>query len=140
MPIYVFCSAPEVLFMGSRAQYKLVIEPRERYLYVVFGGDPLTLEMILHFINGVAAAIKEGNYTRVLLRREAPLLDSDMNRAMVANLIRSRVGEGVKFAIVDGFGNDWADAEKAAFNARSAGWDLTPFATEEAAVQWLVAR
>ncbi|HTH50884.1 MAG TPA: hypothetical protein VL501_03065 [Pyrinomonadaceae bacterium] len=124
--------------MGSRAEYKLVIEPREGYLYVVFGGDPLTLEMILSFINGVAAAIKEGNYTRVLLRREAPLLDSDMNRAMVANIIRSRVGDGVRFAIVDGFGNDPAEAEAAAYNARSAGWDLTPFADEEKAEEWLL--
>src|SRR4051812_2535665 len=113
--------------MASRGDYKLVIEPREGYLYAVFGGDPLTLDMILNFINGIAAAIHEHNYTRVLLVREAPLLDSDPNRAMVANIIRSRIGSGVRFAIVDGYGNDPAAAHAAALNARSAGWDLTPF-------------
>jgi hypothetical protein len=124
--------------MYSRADYKLIIEPREGYLYAVFGGDPLTLDMIMKFINGVAAAIKEHGYTRVLLVREAPLLDSDMNRAMVASIIRSRIGDGVKFAIVDAYGNGPAEATRAALNARSAGWDLTPFPTVEAAESWLL--
>src|SRR4051812_21617133 len=124
--------------MASRADYKLVIEPREGYLYAVFGGDPLTLVMILNFINGIAAAIKEHNHTRVLLVREAPLLDSNSNRALVANIIRSRVGEGVRFAIVDGYGNAPAEAQAAALNARSAGWDLTPFPNVEQAESWLL--
>src|SRR4051794_17406090 len=103
--------------MDSRAEYKLEIEPRQGYLYALFGGDPLTLDMILSFINAVAGAIKEHGYTRVLLIREAPLLDSDDNRAMVANIIRSRVAEGVKFAIVDGYGNEPEEARRAANNA-----------------------
>jgi len=74
----------------------------------------------------------------VLLIREAPLLDSDSNRAMVANIIRSRVGEGVRFAIVDGYGNEPEEAKQAAYNARAAGWDLTPFETVDAAEQWLL--
>lgn len=124
--------------MASRAHYKLVVEPREGYLYALFGGDPLTLEMILSFINGIAAAIKKDNYKRVLLVREAPLLDSDANRAMVAGMVRSRVGDGVKFAIVDGYGNDPREAANAAYNGRSAGWDLTPFPTVESAEEWLL--
>ena len=34
-----------------------IIEPREGYLYAVFGGDPLTLDMILSFINGTECEI-----------------------------------------------------------------------------------
>jgi len=124
--------------MTSRADYKLVIEPRPGYLYAVFGGNPLTLDMVLSFINGIATAIKEHGYTRVLLVREAPLLDSDSNRAMVANIIRSRVGEGVRFAIVDGYGNEPDEAKRAAYNARAAGWDLTHFEKVDAAEQWLL--
>jgi len=39
---------------------------------------------------------------------------------------------------VDGYGNEPDEAKQAAYNARAAGWDLTPFETVDAAEQWLL--
>lgn len=123
--------------MPDPAPHKLIIEEREGYLYVLYGGNPLTLEMILETINRVAEIIRARGYTRVLIVRDAPLLESDQNRAMVANLVGRSVPANVRFAIVDVFGNHPRDAAYAAESARRAGWDLTDFTTIEQPEEWL---
>ena len=123
--------------MTEAAPHKLLIEEREGYLYVVYGGDPLTLDMIVRTINAVADRIRSAKYDRVLLVRDAPLLESDENRAMVASMIRNLLGDGVRFAIVDVYGNPPDEVERAVAASRAAGWDLTSFRTEDAAIEWL---
>lgn len=123
--------------MHEITPHKLVIEERDGYLYVEYAGNPLTLQMILDTVNAVGERIRQGGYTRVLLVRDAPLLESDQNRALVAGLIRNLLGTEVKFAIVDKFGNDPQEAAQAVRSARAAGWDLTGFDTVEEAAAWL---
>jgi hypothetical protein len=125
--------------MRQSAPYELTIEERVGYLYVLYGGDPLTLEMILKIINTVATKIREHGYDRVLLVRNAPILENDENRAMVARIISNLLGTGVRFAIVDAYGNDPILERKAVESARAAGWDLTGFDTIEQAEAWLLA-
>ena len=123
--------------MAEDVSLNLEIEKRDGYLYALYRGDPLTLGMIVKTINAVAEAIRSGGFTRVLLVRDAPLLDSDQNRALVAGLIKQNITAGVKFAIVDKFGNDPAAAARAVEASRKAGWDLTAFDTIEKAEEWL---
>jgi hypothetical protein len=118
--------------------HRLEVEERDGYLYVVYGGDPLTLQMIVETINRVSEVIRSRGYTRVLLVRDAPLLESDASRALVANMIRNLVGENVRFAIVDVFGNHPDATARAIEGSRKAGWDLTGFETVEEAAAWLV--
>jgi len=123
--------------MHELAPPKLIIEERDGYLYVLYGGNPITLEMLVQTINRVAEIIRSRGITRVLIVRNAPLLKSDENRAMVADLIRNSVPADVRFAIVDIFGNHPRDVAYAAESSRHAGWDLTDFATIEEAEEWL---
>jgi len=123
--------------MIEQSGYNLVIEERGIYLYVVYSGNPLTLEMIVEAINSVAQALRSSGLTRVLLVRDAPILDSDANRALTAKLIGNSVGPGVKFAIVDKFGNDPEKTARAVQSSRDAGWDVTGFATIGEAQEWL---
>jgi len=117
--------------------HRLIIEEREGYLFAHYGGNPLTLEMILETINRVATLIRERGYRNVLLVRDAPLLESDENRALIANLINTSVRSPVRFAIVDEYGNDPEKVRKAVEASRRAGWDLTGFKTIEDAERWL---
>jgi hypothetical protein len=118
--------------------HKLIVEEREGYLHVVYGADELTLEMIVQIINTVAERVRAGRYTRVLLVREAPLLESDRARTMVAAMIRNLLGDEVRFAIVDAYGNDPKAARRAAEASRRAGWNLTAFDSESEAEAWLL--
>lgn len=76
----------------------------------------------------------------MLLVRNAPILDSDANRVLTAQLISRGADAGVKFAIVDKFGNDPEKAARAVEVSRNAGWDLTAFETIEEAEKWLTSR
>ena len=123
--------------MTEQAGYNLEIEEREGYLYVLYAGNPLTLEMIVRTINAVTDALRSSGLTRVLLVRDAPILDSDANRALTAQLISKSGAAGVKFAIVDKFGNDPEKTARAVEFSRNAGWNLTGFDTIEEAQKWL---
>lgn len=126
--------------MTEQYDYNLEIEERDGYLFVEYAGNPLTLEMIVQTINAVANAIRSSGITRVLLVRNAPILDSDANRALTAQLINKGAPTGVKFAIVDKFGNDPEKTARAVESSRDAGWDLTGFDTIEAAQKWLTSK
>jgi hypothetical protein len=117
---------------------QLRVEPRSGYLYVVYGSDTISLQMIVETINAVAKGIREFGYTRVLLIRNGPLLESDAARAMVASMIKNLVGDDVRYAIVDGYGNDPEQTRRAVEASRAAGWDLHGFDTEEEAEAWLL--
>ena len=122
--------------MPSRGQ-KLEIEEGDGFLRVLYGENPITLETIVRTINLVADRLRSTGFKKVLLLRDAPLLDSDANRAMTAQLIHRAVGRDVRFAIVDVFGNDPEETKLAVEASRKAGWDLTGFATIEEAEAWL---
>lgn len=124
--------------MAEVRQHKLLIEERPGYLYAVYGGDPLTLEMILTTVNKVVERVRARGYDRVLLMRDAPILESDTNRAMVAAMIRNLLGNDVRFAIVDAYGNDPEATRRAVEASRRAGWDLTGFDSESEAEAWLI--
>lgn len=117
--------------------YKLEIEERDGYLYVLYGGNPLTLEMIVETINSVARALRSSGLRRVLLVRDSPILDSEKARAMTAQLVNKATMPGVRFAIVDKFGNDPEKTALAVKASREAGWDLTGFDTIDEAADWL---
>src|SRR6478672_9208962 len=106
--------------MATAVPHKLLVQEREGYLYVVYGADELTLEMIVQMVNAVAGKVRSGCYTNVLLVREAPLLESDRARAMVASMIRNLLGDKVRFAIVDAYGNDPKEARRAVEASRRA--------------------
>lgn len=115
--------------MDASEPYKLLVDEHDRYLRVVYGGNPLTLQMLMGIVNEVGQRIKEKGFNQVLIVRDAPLLDSDANRAMVAAMIRNMVGQTVRFAIVDIYGNEPAEVARAVAGSRAAGWDLTGFDT-----------
>jgi hypothetical protein len=117
--------------------FKLTIEKRPGYLYAHFEGDPVTLSNIIDTVNGVAGAISEGQYDRLLLVRNSPLLQSDENRQLLNAMVKARLPEGVKCALVDIYGNDAAAIARAIEASRSVGWDLTAFESIEAAEEWL---
>ncbi len=124
--------------MMDQSDYNLEIEERDGYLYVVYTGNPLTLEMIVKTINAVTEAMRSSGLSRVLLVRNAPILDSDANRELTAQLVNKGAPPGVKFAIVDKFGNDPEKTARAVESSRNAGWDLTGFDTIEEASRWLI--
>jgi hypothetical protein len=124
--------------METAEPYKLLVEEHGQYLRVEYGGNPLTLEMLMRIVNEVGRYIREKGFDRVLILRDAPLLGSDANRAMVAAMVRTMVGENVRFAIVDIYGNDPRDVARATKASRAAGWALTGFGTEDEAITWLV--
>ena len=115
----------------------LKIEERKGFLYVEYSGDPLTLDMIVNTVNTVAQALHSTGQKLVLLVRNSPLLTSDANRALTAQLINNSGVGDVKFAIVDKFGNDPKKTSRAVESSRKAGWDLTEFNTIEEAERWL---
>jgi hypothetical protein len=117
---------------------KLVVEPRDGYLYVVYGADTVTLQMIVDAINAVVEAIRANAYTRVLLARNGPLLESDAARALVAALIKNLVSEDVRFAIVDVYGNDPEQTQRALEASRATGWNVHGFESEADAIKWLM--
>jgi hypothetical protein len=123
--------------MAGFKPHKLIVEDRDGYLYVEYGGNPLTLQMIIDTINHVGTRIEQGGYKRVLIVRDAPLLESDENRALVAGLIKNRLGSAVKFAIVDIHGNNPKEVAHAVEASRAGGWDLTGFDTIDEAIHWL---
>lgn len=115
----------------------LIIEDREGYLFVEYSGNPLLLDAMLTTVNTAAARIRELGYKNVLIIRNAPLLESDASRALIASMVRRLAPEDVRYAIVDRYGNDPAAARAAAHASRRAGWNLHPFDTEEEALEWL---
>ena len=123
--------------MSPVEPYKLLIEEHEHYLRVEYGGNPLTLDMLTRIVNDVGNRIRAGGFERVLILRDAPLLQSDANRAMIAAMIRNKLGTRVRYAIVDIYGNDPTEVAHAAAASRAAGWDLTDFSTELEAIEWL---
>jgi hypothetical protein len=123
--------------MPEKLEYGLEIEERDGYLYVEYSGDPVTLEMVVRWINAVADALRSSGLKRVLLVGNAPVLHSDANRVLVAELIKRSVHQGTKFAIVDKFGNDPEKTVRSVEVHRNAGWDLTGFDSIEEAARWL---
>src|SRR5688572_26309556 len=109
------------------------IERRDGYMYVEYSAKVLTLDMIVTLINAVAAGLRDCGLKRVLIVRNAPLLDSDATRSLVASMVRRLVSEDVRFAIVDTYGNDPDAVRRAAASSRQAGWNLNPFDTVEEA-------
>lgn len=123
--------------MATLQPPKLIIARRERYLYVEYAGNPVTLEMLVGTINTVGATLRESGIKRVLIVRNAPLLHDDANRGLVASLVKRIAPPGVRYAIVDVFGNDPQAVLHAAEASQKAGWDLRPFDTVEGAAAWL---
>jgi hypothetical protein len=120
------------------SHYEFIIEDRPGYLYARYGGDPVTLEMIVKMVNSVAERIRARGHDRVLLVRDSPLLESEANRSMVAAMLRNLVAPNVRFASVDAYGNDPELARRAAAASRKAGLDLTAFDSEAEAEEWML--
>ena len=123
--------------MATLQPPNLIIEHREGYLYVEYAGNPILLDALLNTINTVADAIRQSGVKRVLIVRNAPLLENDANRALLAQLVQRTAPPDFRFAIVDVFGNDPQAVLHAAEASRAAGWELTPFDTVEDAAAWL---
>jgi len=123
--------------MRQFVPFKLTIEKRPGYLYARYEADPVTLSDVIATVNGVAQAIYESGYDRVLLVRNSPLLESEDNRELLNAMLKKHVPKGVKVALVDIFGNDPEAVARAAEASKTVGWDLTIFPTVAEAEQWL---
>ena len=124
--------------MANGVPHKLIIEERDGYLYVLYGGDPLTLEMIVKTANMVSERVRATGFKKLLVVREAPPLESEENRSMVRAMGRSLLGAGVQLAVIDAYGNDPTETQRVAEVSRQAGWNLAVFDSEEEAEAWLL--
>jgi hypothetical protein len=125
--------------MAKRIPYQLVIKERKGYLYVEYGGVGLTLQAILDMIHLSAQAVRTLQAKRVLLVRNIPLFTSDIDRTMLASIIKRVIPPDVRFAMVDKYGNDPIASQQGLAVLRAAGWDVTEFKTANEAETWLAA-